>query len=552
MINSVVSNNNQITIPPVKKTTVTTGTTTAAPVINVDSKVNISKTPKSEITNTVNLVDKSDYKKATADFTIRIAHTNDRHSHMDNVDQTSTVIKEIKKQFPDALVLDAGDLLSGTPWYTYFGGEPEMKTIKTMKYDAITIGNHDLDNGIVKFLEAAKYSETPVVVSNLTVDGKDSDKIQPYIIKDVNGKKVAIIGLTVNPGKYGDDMGIKWEDPVKTCARLLPELKQKADAVVLLSHLGDKMDAEIAGEFPQIDVIIGGHSHTSIYSPEKVTHPDMSKNYVTQAGGNGEFVGLVKLTKSNNTVVSANGSLIKITPNIAEDPEIKQLLKPYEDKLNPIINRVVGTTNVSLSRSNNGKGDSAMGNFVTDVIREKAASHLNKPVDIALFNSTGIRSGLPKGDITVGMINEVMPFDNTICVGELSSKQVEDMLAITARYGGSPISGVTYKIENQKSKDIKINGQPIDPDKKYTVATNSFLFEGGSGFTMFKASSDRVDTGLSVRESLSEYFEKHKNLTLPSKVEERTTISPDENWQKTIKDKLGDWSKPAAQTESNE
>jgi len=509
--------------------------------LEINAKLTIKPTSKGDFNVAVNLTDEiaTPVRKANEEFTVRIAHTNDRHSNLDNVGRLNTIVKNIKELSPDTIFLDGGDLLRGTPWYNFFEGEADMKAFEELHYDAFVVGNHDLDGGIEKFLKALKFTNTPALAANLTIEGENADKIKPYVIKDIKGKKVAIFGLTENPDKYGNNTGLKWEDPVETCKKIIPELLQKSDSIVLVSHLGVNKDAEIAGYFPQIDVIIGGHSHDSLFKPNKYTHPDMTRNYVTQAGGKNEYIGLVEFNKKGNEIATSKGSLISINDKIPQDPAMNKILKPYADQMYPIINKVVATTNRTISRRTNGKADSRMGNMLTDAIREKAASYLKKPVDIAVFNKTGIRAGLPKGDITVGMINEVIPFDNTICTGELTGKQIEELLHVTCRYGGEAVSGVTYTIENKKPKEIKINGVPLDYNKNYLVATNSYLFEGGSGFGIFLKSQNRVNTGISARDTLSEYLEKIKNLQLPLKIEERTTLAPSDDWVNNIRYKLG-------------
>lgn len=484
--------------------------------------------------------DSPQYKTATEEFVLRIAHTNDRHSHLDEVARLSTALREVRRADPDVLVLDAGDLLQGTPWYNFFHGEADMKALEKLGYDAFTIGNHDLDEGVESLQKALRYTDTPALAANLEFKGEMAQRVRPYIIKEVQGKKIAVIGLTVNPADYGNaSPNLVWRDPVETLKELIPKLKGEADIIVILSHLGASRDAEIAGFFPEISAIIGGHSHTPIPFPQKHTHPDMTATFVTQAGSGNEYLGLLELKIKGGKVIDRRGGLLYIDESIPPDPRMEKTLRPYAKKMNSIINRKVAVTTDVITKTSQGKADSKLGNLMADALLEVAQKETGKKIDIAIYNKTGLRSSIPKGDITIKTMNEVLPFDNTLCTTELTGEQVQEMLSNAARRGGDPVAGLTYTIDNGSATNIRIAGQPIDPAKTYRVATNDYLIGGGSGYAVLTQGKNTQDTAQSIRELFTDYLSRRGTISLPRTVEERTSYANRSDWLKTIHDKLG-------------
>lgn len=244
-----------------------------------------------------------------------ILHTNDTHSQIEafgdqagdnkgkaGLARRATIIKNIRKQYPNILLLDAGDFIQGTPYFNMFGGELEVKAMNQLGYDVVTLGNHEFDNGVDFLANMLKNAKFDVVSANYDVSNTAlKNTVKPYVIKNVNGIKVGIIGLNVRPNGLISDKnfeGIRFLNPIEEVnhyARILKE-DEKVDMVIALSHLGYQSDSQfsdkkVAAESRNVDVIIGGHSHTFLPEPVKVDNLDGKPVLITQSGSKGMNVG---------------------------------------------------------------------------------------------------------------------------------------------------------------------------------------------------------------------------------------------------------------------
>lgn len=252
-----------------------------------------------------------------------ILHTNDTHSQIEpfgeqagdnkgkaGLARRATLIKEIRKQYPNVLLLDAGDFIQGTPYFNMFGGELEVKAMNQLGYDVVTLGNHEFDNGVEflsKMLQNAKFD---IVSANYDVSNTVlKNQIKPYVIKNINGIKVGIIGLNVRPNGLISDKnfeGIRFLNPIDEVNRYAKILKEdeKVDLVIALSHLGYQSDSQfsdkkVAAESRNVDIIIGGHSHTYLPEPVEVKNMDGQPVMITQSGSKGMNVGKLIFEISN-------------------------------------------------------------------------------------------------------------------------------------------------------------------------------------------------------------------------------------------------------------
>jgi len=438
-------------------------------------------------------------------LTLRIVHLNDSHSMLDRAGQVKTVIDTARQVDPGCLFLVAGDALVGTPWYDVGGkGALDFQVLEAMQPDAYVIGNHDLDGGIHNFLCVLQTLQIPLTVANWQIQGPLAELVNPYVIKTVQGKKVAIIGLSIDPCAYGLplDAGIAYRVPAMALQDLLPMLKkiEKPDAIIVLSHLGASTDEELAGYFPEVAAFVGGHSHTAIPFPERYTHPNHSVTVVVQAGCKNEYVGLLEVDIIGGKVVNGTrGGLIRITEDIPADPEITAMLSPYQQAMAPY-DAVIGKAAENIPLWVEDSPDKPMGNLVAGWIREVTSQMLGQSIDLAILNQTGFRRGLAEGAITKRDVYEAYPFDNGLMVTTLRGIQVQAMLDHLATRGGDPISGITLTLAGDHATDVRIGGQPLLLDKAYRVASNSYLIKsGGSGYTVLSQGADTVDTQWTIR-----------------------------------------------------
>ncbi|HOP74839.1 MAG TPA: 5'-nucleotidase C-terminal domain-containing protein [Bacillota bacterium] len=479
----------------------------------------------------------------TATQELVILHTNDTHGHplkfTDNMidgvgglPARATLVKQIRAAHPNVLLLDAGDFNTGRPESNFFKAEPDLKGMEYMGYDAITLGNHEFDNSIELLKKQVNSIKTPFISANVkTKDGKYLN--HPYIIKEFKGFKVAIFGLTTKETETISNPEVLKhviiEDEVATAKKLVPELRKRADIVIALVHLGIYEDAEkgskkLAKEVPGIDLIIDGHTHTQIAAPIYVNNVPIVQDYQW-----GIYLGKATLTISNKKVTGLKWEAIPInvrtqatkpdgtkelkylTQEIPEDPELLALLKPYAERVNEELAKVIGEAEDIFPQQDVRKKETAIGNLVADATLW-GVRHLN--VDFAIQNSGGIRTSLPKGPITKRHIYEVSPFDNSLVVVSLKGTDVQALFDFIATIpqgkGGFPqvSEGVKFTINytTGKCENVLINGQPIDPNRTYRIATNSFTASGGDGYDMFKNATDKYDSSLFMRDVIIDYI----------------------------------------------
>ena len=277
-----------------------------------------------------NIKSVSDLKKIT------ILHTNDVHSHIDpfpgndpvnpnggGVIARSNLINSIKKENANTLVLDAGDVFQGTPYFNFFEGEIELKLMSKMGYNASTLGNHEFDNGIEKLSKSLKHANFSFLNSNYTFKNTPlENKIKKYQVFNVDGIKIGVFGLGIElDGLVEKNLynGVKYLDPVEISKDITNELKfnQNCDLIICLSHLGfsylkDKnlmCDLILAKKTRNIDLIIGGHTHTFLEKPIEIKNLDNKNVLVNQVGCFGINLGKIDFYFSNDSGIQKSENI---------------------------------------------------------------------------------------------------------------------------------------------------------------------------------------------------------------------------------------------------
>ena len=252
---------------------------------------------------------------------IVILHTNDTHSRIEPVPETdkynpdlggivrrAAYVEKVRSENDNVLLFDAGDFVQGTPYFNMFKGEVEVEAMNLLKYDAITLGNHEFDYGMDVLEDIVKKATFPIVCTNYDFTGTPIDEyIKPYLIINKNGIKVGVIGANIQPLGLIASMnyeGLKFLPPVETVNKTAEMLRNelKCDVVICLSHLGIGNELKLAEESRNIDIIIGGHSHTFMQEPSHRKNLDGKEVLVYQTNGRGVYVGRidVKLQKVKN------------------------------------------------------------------------------------------------------------------------------------------------------------------------------------------------------------------------------------------------------------
>ncbi|WP_460894402.1 bifunctional metallophosphatase/5'-nucleotidase [Rufibacter soli] len=280
---------------------------------------------------------------AATSIKLTILHTNDMHSRIDpfpndgrknggmgGMARRATLVKQIRAQEPNVLLLDAGDIWQGTPYFNFFGGELEYKLMTQMGYDAATLGNHDFDNGLEGLQKQLPNAGFPFIIANYDfTDTILQGRFKPYKVFQKEGLKIGVFGLGIQlsgivaDNNYGNT---KYLDPVATAQKMVKILKEqeKVDLVICLSHLGYKYeyqkidDVKLATQVSGIDLIIGGHTHTFLDEPDRVTHPSGHVTLVNQVGWSGINLGRIDFTfdRKKKTKTATTASVLPLDNSV--------------------------------------------------------------------------------------------------------------------------------------------------------------------------------------------------------------------------------------------
>jgi 5'-nucleotidase len=268
-----------------------------------------------------------------AETVITILHTNDTHSQIDplpandknagkgGVARRATLVKRIRKQNPNTLLIDAGDVLQGTPYFNFYKGEVEYKAMSAIGYDVGTLGNHEFDNGLAALAAALKFANFDIVSANYDVKGTVlEDKVKPYVVKTVAGIRIGLFGLGISPTALitaENFKGVTYIDPVVAAREAVKKLREqeRCALVVCMSHLGYVPDGKtgdllVASQVDGIDFIAGGHTHTFMEKPVTQTQPCGAKTLIFQVGKSGIYVGRVDFTFRSGKVAAVSARLL--------------------------------------------------------------------------------------------------------------------------------------------------------------------------------------------------------------------------------------------------
>ncbi len=477
---------------------------------------------------------------------VTILYTNDFHSAFDPIPaywlpgspklggaaHLATLEKEIREREKTSFFFDAGDMFTGQLSFLT-KGEALMEMMRAMRYDALGIGNHEFDYGSDNFYDQMNSVDFPVLGANIYYMGTDIRYSRPYTIVEREGFRVGVIGIvgedTRSTALPSGVTKLDFRDPVPELRKLIPELEPKVDLIVVLAHQGKtgpmQTDAEnrpevqrdfdddirVCGAVEGIDVFVGGHAHRGIEVP--YVHPKTG-SIIVQTYGYGTRLGYLKLKVDDGKVVAHQGELLKVwSDQIKPDPLVQAKIDKYKKMTAPKIGIVQGTLKARLVRDYN--RESSLGNFVADVMREIGKA------DIGMQNAGGIRADLPEGEVTNGNVYDALPFVNSLVVCEMTGKQIKEVLeqGLSLERGLIQVSGLLAHYDlskpvGERLVKLEIGGKPADDARTYTVATNSFIWEGGDLYRTFVGTKAISKTGL-LSEIVMDYLRKNRVVELP-------------------------------------
>jgi 5'-nucleotidase len=413
-----------------------------------------------------------------------------------------TLKKQVESENPNTLFLLAGDTISpSVESITYKGGQM-IDAWNAAALDYATFGNHEFDFGPAVLSERIRESRFDWLVANV-IDrktGKPFGGTQPFVIREFDGIKLGIFGLVLQSTRVESRPGpdLEFLDPCETAKKVVSEIHDRgARAVVALTHLSMQEDKRVA-RCADVDVIVGGHEHTLLQSASGGAP-------IFKMTADARELGRIDLNISKETgrVESIDWRVIAVTDQIKEAPEFAAITNKYRP-LMAKLGRVIGRTSVLLdARSAEGRNrETNVGNFITDSFRKATRA------DVALINGGSIRADalIGPGILTMRDVLSILPFKNKIVklvvTGATLRAAIEHGLSRSAEDsepGRFPqVSGITFTFDGSRPPgsrlvDIKVNGQPLDENRKYTLATTNFLFvDSGDGYTMLKNSTALV------------------------------------------------------------
>ncbi|XP_053686920.1 apyrase-like [Sabethes cyaneus] len=488
------------------------------------------------------------------EYKLSIIHVNDFHARFEEVNNASvtcdpssdeiclggyarmvTVVKDLLAKRTNPLYLNAGDNFQGTLWYNLYGWNVTVEFLNMLPADAMTLGNHEFDHKLEGVLPFMDKILSPLLLVN--VDNSEEPSFSKYeksMIIERNGRKIGIIGVILrNMEEYtaaGSTGNLVFEDEVET-VRLEAEnlTNQGVNIIIVLSHCGIETDIEIAAHGgPNIDIIVGGHSHTFLYTGEHPHIPGTSRGtypvVVDQPGGNHKvlivqaaaytkLVGDIVLSFDERGIIQSwEGNPVYLSTDVVPDPEILEALIPWKEAIDVVGGQRVGFSSVDLLKSSCGYGECNLGSLIADSMVE-AFMPLAEPghwtyASIAVIAIGGIRVSMLKGVLNFGMLIEVIPFENLLTVVELrgdrllgvleyavEKSQDDDWLSFSnmVQISGlhveynvtNPIGQQVLSVEVLCSECMVPKYEPLKALKYYRVVTNSFVAGGGDGFTIF-------------------------------------------------------------------
>lgn len=458
-----------------------------------------------------------------------ILFTNDFHSQIEPLSKEETynadrggakrikaLVDSVRAAEKTVFLADAGDYVQGTYYFSLLNGSVEMEVIDRIGYDVRTLGNHEFDKKMTCLYDMLTWSDVPVVASNYDFTRTSlANRVEQSMIIEKNGIKVGFIGLNVkldNLVAPSARVGVDWQNAINVADNLAKDLRDRgADIVIALSHLGyEKNSSEvyydrgIAMNTQYIDMIIGGHSHTFLNYADFVKNKNNVSVPVVQTGSKGICLGYAKVKLYENGRPYFTYKLIPVKNHLDKklDPEFSALIDEYTASVSYKMEEVIGNCPQAIRK---GTPESPLYNLTGDALIWMAKEYMEVDADVSIYNSGGLRAEISAGNLTIGDVYAVYPFDNVLSVVTMKGKDLKTLFDYVASSGGLPVnSGVKLVISNKKVKSVTVGGKAIDDNKIYTVASIDYLVELKR--YGFENAISRSDSPEIIRDYFVDYF----------------------------------------------
>jgi 2',3'-cyclic-nucleotide 2'-phosphodiesterase (5'-nucleotidase family) len=480
----------------------------------------------------------------------------------------STLIKQVRQENENLLLIDSGDTIQGTPLEYYHNKknnqppDPMMLAMNALNYDSMTVGNHEYNFGLKVLEKARGEAKFPWLSANTYDQGTNQTHYKPYIIKEIAGVRIGVLGLTT-PGipnweNAPNYTGLEFREPLSEAQKWVPVLrtKERVDIVVIAMHMGLEQDLRtgeinpgqvpnenravaIAKQVPGIDLIFMGHTHRDV--------PSMVINGVQliQANYWGRHLARVDLYLENEgahwRMFALLARTIAMDDRLTPDQELLKIGGPYDRDTQAWLSRAIGESAAELTAAEARFRDTAILDLIQRVQLESGKADVSMA---AVFNP---EARIAKGPVTVREIAGLYVYENTLVVLEVTGQQLKDALEHSAKYfrayepGKSPAElvdekipaynfdiaeGVNYELNiakpiGQRIENLQFQGKPLSPTQKLRLATNNYRVNGGGGYTMYKGAPVVYRSSEEIRELIIDWVERHK--TIPTE--------PTNNWR---------------------
>ena len=511
---------------------------------------------------------------------ITILGTTDLHGNINPIDyytnkpdnrglaKVATLIKRVRKEQPNVVLVDSGDTIQGSPLESYHGRknnqppDPMMLAMNALQFDALAVGNHEYNFGLKVLEKARSEAKFPWLSGNTYETASGKTHYQPYFVKQLAGVRVGILGLTTpgipnwdNPPNYA---GLSFHDPVAEARKWVSIMRarERVDIVIVAMHMGLGEDLRtgeknpgqipheneavtIAKTVPGIDVIFMGHTHREV--------PSLFINGVllTQANYWGRHLARADVyldkTPAGWRVYAKSSRTIAVDDRVEPDAEITKLAEPYDRETQAWLNRVIGESKEELNARQARFRDTAILDLIQKVQLEAGSA------DVSMVASFNADARIAKGPVTVRDIAGLYVYENTLAVLEVTGQQLKDALEHSAKYfrdyepgktapelinekipayNFDIAEGVTYELDiskpgGQRIQNLQLRGQPVRPDQKLRLATNNYRVNGGGGYLMYKTAPVVYRSSEEIRELIIDWVERNK----------RIPTEPTNNWR---------------------
>lgn len=503
---------------------------------------------------------------AAADTTIHILHFNDFHSRVQPITRFNntcnaeddaagecfggaarmeTVIEQIEAEHgaENVAVVAAGDLFQGSLMYTTFKGDVEAEIMNAIGLDLLALGNHEFDDGPENLARVIDMMDFPVIAGNLDLSGSEplQERVGNSYVMEIGGIQVGFVASlttdTVDIAAPGPN--VQFQDEIEAMQQDVDELREQGiEVIIAVTHVGQVLDDMLAAQVSGLDAVIGGHSNTfySVDDPDRdfaypnfITGPEGDLVPVVSAYAYSKYMGHLELTiDDDGNVVWAEGDTILLDASFEPDAELSERIAELTAPIEEAMAEVVGESEASIDgdRSSCRAQECEMGVLVATAMLERVR---DQGIDVAIQNGGGLRASIDAGEVTMGEVLTVLPFQNTLATFQLTGADIVAALEngvsqVEEGAGRFPqVAGMRYTWDPEAEPGSRIvsveieteNGyEPIDPEATYGVVSNDYMRGGGDGYAVFASEGmNAYDFGPGLEQVVADYLAENSPYT---------------------------------------